>query len=154
MSEFKSYIGVKLIKAKPATFGEAQAVLKRPATEKDPAQDTPGYLVQYTDGYTSWSPKDIFDESHFDYDDYYAAIERNCMTDVWRGVQTNNIYLPKPPGASATIADNVITTRTQAIAGDQTYTDVTAILVNLHYQNASTWSVMPGKLRGGWPRAP
>ena len=78
MSEFKSYISVKLIKAKPATFGEAQAVLKRPATEKDPAQDTPGYLVlaQYTDGHTSWSPKDIFDESHFDYDDYYAALDK------------------------------------------------------------------------------
>ncbi|MEQ1730502.1 MAG: SprB repeat-containing protein, partial [Vicinamibacterales bacterium] len=75
------------------------------------------------------------------YDDYYAGIERNCMVDVWRGVQTNNYYLPKPMGASATIADNVITTRTQAIAGDATYTDVTAILVNLHYQNASTWSV-------------
>ena len=75
MSEFKSYIGVKLIKAKPATFGEAQAVLKRPATEKDPVQDTPGYLVQYTDGYTSWSPKDIFDKSHFDADSYYDALD-------------------------------------------------------------------------------
>lgn len=75
MSEFKSYIGVKLIKAKPATFGEAQAILKRPATEKDPVQDTPGYLVQYTDGYISWSPKDIFDKSHFDADSYYDALD-------------------------------------------------------------------------------
>ena len=75
MSEFQSYIGIKLIKAKPATFGEAQAILKRPATEKDPVQDTPGYLVQYTDGYTSWSPKDIFDKSHYDLDSYYEASE-------------------------------------------------------------------------------
>ena len=76
MSEFQSYIGVKLIKAKPATFGEAQAVLKRPATEKDPAPDTPGYLVQYIDGYLSWSPKGIFDESHFDSDRYYDALDK------------------------------------------------------------------------------
>lgn len=34
MSEFQSYIGIKLIKAKPATFGEARDILKRPATEK------------------------------------------------------------------------------------------------------------------------
>lgn len=32
MSEFQSYIGIKLIKAKPATFGEARDILKRPAT--------------------------------------------------------------------------------------------------------------------------
>lgn len=74
MSEFQSYIGIKLIKAKPATFGEARDILKRPATEKDPVQDTPGYLVQYTDGYISWSPKDIFDKSHFDSGRYYDAL--------------------------------------------------------------------------------
>ena len=73
MSEFKSYIGIKLIKAKPATFGEARDILKRPATEKDPVQDTPGYLVQYTDGYISWSPKDIFDKSHYGSEDYFEA---------------------------------------------------------------------------------
>jgi len=80
------------------------------------------------------------------YDDYYAAIERNCMEDVWRGVQTNNYYVPKPVTASATIVGNTITTRTQAIAGDATYTDVTGILVNLHYQNASTWTVTDNTL--------
>ncbi len=75
------------------------------------------------------------------YDDYYAAIEANCIVDAWRGVQTNNFYQAKPLGSSATIADNTITTQTQAIAGDATYTDVGGILVNLHYANASTWSV-------------
>ena len=35
MSEFQSYIGIKHIRAKPATFGEARDILKRPATEKD-----------------------------------------------------------------------------------------------------------------------
>ena len=34
MSEFQSYIGIKLIKAKPATFGEARDILKRPATRE------------------------------------------------------------------------------------------------------------------------
>ena len=73
-ADFKNYVGIKLIKAKPATWSEAQLALKRPVSEKDPAPDTPGYLVQYKDGYLSWSPKDIFDESHFDSDRYYDAL--------------------------------------------------------------------------------
>ncbi|MBK7876546.1 MAG: HYR domain-containing protein [Planctomycetes bacterium] len=75
------------------------------------------------------------------YDDYYAAIEDNCIVNAWRGVQTNNFYQPKPPGAAATISNNVITSATQVIAGDATYSDVGGILVNLHYSGASTWQV-------------
>lgn len=58
----KQYIGTKLVLAKPMTFEAAQKVLGReikPATiEKD------GYLVQYKDGYRSWSPKSVFDEAY------------------------------------------------------------------------------------------
>lgn len=77
--DFKNYVGIKHIKAKPATWAEAQAVLNRPVSEKDPAPDTPGYLTQDTDGYLSWSPKDTFDEAHFEnsgYCDYCAALDR------------------------------------------------------------------------------
>ena len=80
-ADFKDYIGIKHIKAKPATWLEAQLALKRPVSEKDPAPDTPGYLVQYKDGYLSWSPKDIFDESHFDSDRYYDALDE--LTDLY-----------------------------------------------------------------------
>ena len=75
-TDFKNYVGIKHIKAKPATWLEAQLALKRPVSEKDPAPDTPGYLVQYIDGYLSWSPKGIFDESHFDSDRYYDALDK------------------------------------------------------------------------------
>lgn len=56
------YIGTKVVMAKPMTMTEAQKVLGRelkPATvEKD------GYLVEYKDGYKSWSPKSVFDEAY------------------------------------------------------------------------------------------
>lgn len=48
----RKYIGTKIVTAYPQ--------------EKD---GTPGYGVIYADGYTSWSPKDVFDDS-------YRAIER------------------------------------------------------------------------------
>ena len=58
----KEYIGTKLIKAEPMTLQDAQKVLGRvikPATiEND------GYLVQYKDGYKSWSPKSVFDDAY------------------------------------------------------------------------------------------
>ncbi|MFZ1424399.1 MAG: HYR domain-containing protein, partial [Saprospiraceae bacterium] len=77
------------------------------------------------------------------YDDYYAAIENNCIEDAWRGVQVDNYFLPKPMGSSATIKNNTITTKTQTITGDPSspYTDVGGILANNLYQNASTWDV-------------
>ena len=58
----KKYIGTKVIKAEPMTMVEAQKVLGReikPATiEED------GYLVEYDNGYKSWSPKSVFEETY------------------------------------------------------------------------------------------
>lgn len=48
--------------AMPMTITEAQKVLGReikPATKEDD-----GYLVEYKDGYKSWSPKSVFDEAY------------------------------------------------------------------------------------------
>jgi hypothetical protein len=44
----KEYIGVKMVEAEPQ--------------EKD---GKPGYAVKYEDGYTSWSPKDVFERAYF-----------------------------------------------------------------------------------------
>lgn len=56
----KKYIGTKIVMAEPMTLTKAQKVLGRelkPATlEED------GYLVEYKDGYKSWSPKNVFEE--------------------------------------------------------------------------------------------
>lgn len=58
----KKFIGTKVIMAEPMTMTEAQKVLGReikPATiEED------GYLVEYKDGYKSWSPKSVFEEAY------------------------------------------------------------------------------------------
>ncbi len=45
----KEYIGVK----------------KVTAWEQDGKDGAPGYAVKYPDGYTSWSPKDVFEASYF-----------------------------------------------------------------------------------------
>lgn len=64
----KQYIGTKVIMAEPMTMTEAQKVLGRelkPATiEED------GYLVEYKDGYKSWSPKSVFEEAYKPYETF------------------------------------------------------------------------------------
>ena len=58
----KLYIGTKIVKAMPMTMTKAQKVLGReikPATVEEN-----GYLVEYKDGYKSWSPKSVFEEAY------------------------------------------------------------------------------------------
>ena len=58
----KKFIGTKVIKAMPMTMVEAQKVLGleiKPATKEDD-----GYLVEYKNGYKSWSPKSVFEEAY------------------------------------------------------------------------------------------
>lgn len=58
----KKYIGLKVVKAEPMTMTEAQKVLGR---ELKPAiAEEDGFLVEYKDGYKSWSPKSVFDEAY------------------------------------------------------------------------------------------
>jgi hypothetical protein len=55
-----NYIGTKLIKAEPINLVEAEEILHR----KIKAGHENGYLVEYEDGYKSWSPKDTFEKAY------------------------------------------------------------------------------------------
>lgn len=77
----KKYIGTKVIKAEPMTMKEAQKVLGReikPATVEEN-----GYLVEYKDGYKSWSPKSVFDEAYKPAETFLdrLAIEQHELTE-------------------------------------------------------------------------
>lgn len=54
----KKYIGVKIVMAEPMTNQAAAHVLERSVDEKNMVRE--GYLVEYEDGYKSWSPLDAF----------------------------------------------------------------------------------------------
>lgn len=77
----KKFIGTKVIMAMPMTMTEAQKVLGKeikPATfEED------GYLVEYKDGYKSWSPKSVFEEAYKPAETFLdrLAIEKHELTE-------------------------------------------------------------------------
>lgn len=64
----KKYIGTKVIMAEPMTMTEAQKVLGREIKPATVEED--GYLVEYKDGYKSWSPKSVFEEAYKPYEDF------------------------------------------------------------------------------------
>lgn len=89
----KKYIGTKEVEAMPMTLGEYINKSGR-NPYKDNAHDEAeeGYLVKYKDGYESWSPKQVFEESykcsdtfldrlHIEHDDLFDKFEK-CATFV------------------------------------------------------------------------
>lgn len=75
MLQLTQFTGTKTVKACPMSLGEAEKVLRRTidtsAVEED-REKVEGYLVEYEDGYRSWSPKEAFEkvyrvsETHLD----------------------------------------------------------------------------------------
>ena len=62
-SELKSYVGVKLVHAKPMT-GDAFKKSKGLPTTAEIKTNDEGYQVTYEDGYVSWSPKEVFEKAY------------------------------------------------------------------------------------------
>lgn len=58
----QKFIGVKLIAAMAMTSGLASQHTGRPVEQHERGRD--GYLVEYEDGYKSWSPKDVFEAAY------------------------------------------------------------------------------------------
>lgn len=77
----KRYIGTKVIMAEPMTMIEAQKVLGREIKPATVEED--GYLVEYKDGYKSWSPKSVFEEAYKPNETFLdrLSIEKHELTD-------------------------------------------------------------------------
>lgn len=66
MLEMTTFTGTKTVKACPMSLGEAEKVLGRKieTSAVENREESEGYLVEYEDGYRSWSPKDVFDKHY------------------------------------------------------------------------------------------
>lgn len=63
-----SYIGTKLIKAEAMNLGDYNKYRGWKIPEDENPQKE-GYLVQYSDDYISWSPKEVFEQAYLKVDD-------------------------------------------------------------------------------------
>ena len=73
----KNYIGKKQVKAEPLTLGLFIELTGRDPynNSKGHEENEPGYIVQYQDGYKSWSPKEVFEKAYHPVDTYLERIE-------------------------------------------------------------------------------
>lgn len=58
-----SYIGTKTLNTKPMNLGEYNKERGWTIPENEDPERT-GYMVQYEDGYISWSPKEVFESAY------------------------------------------------------------------------------------------
>jgi len=59
----ETYIGTKVIKASPLSKHDFDR-MKDGRLPADTDEDQEGYLVEYEDGYKSWSPKVVFERCY------------------------------------------------------------------------------------------
>ena len=83
----KMYQGTKVVQAEPMTMEEAynQHLLQ---AGKTPRKGQDGYKVIYQDGYTSWSPKEVFERAYEPCDTFLERmnIEQIDLTDKLLGL--------------------------------------------------------------------
>lgn len=66
----KQYIGTKQVKAEPMTRTEAEKLLGKEIKPAKAEYGEEGYLIEYKDGYQSWSPKEVFDKAYKPCEDF------------------------------------------------------------------------------------
>lgn len=64
MEQKETYVGTKTIKAVPMNITDAEKVLGKSITPAKAEYSGDGYLVEYEDGYQSWSPKEVFEKAY------------------------------------------------------------------------------------------
>lgn len=110
--KMKKYIGTKIIEAAPAIrkggkVYDANELIPR---SMEPVKE--GYKVRYSDGYESFSPKDVFEEAYRPIDgmNFGLAIEamkkcKKCRRAGWNG---KNQYIELASAISYTSPEGVI----------------------------------------------
>lgn len=107
----KTYIGTKIIDARPMTRGEYNIFRGWQIPENENPEDE-GYLVKYPDGYISWSPKPVFEEAYRECDSMPFGLAVEAMKKgkkvKRRGWNGKNQYIELATGISYKSADGEI----------------------------------------------
>lgn len=84
----KYFIGVKIIKAKPMTLGDYNKHRGWNIPEnEDP--NTSGFLVEYPDGYQSWSPDTVFKDAYLEIGEDPSKITQEMVDNFIGKVETS-----------------------------------------------------------------
>lgn len=92
--QMKQYTGTKTVKAMPMTMGEAyeRKLLKNGVRPSECEMDKAGYLVEYEDGYQSWSPADVFKKAYKPSETRLDRLRIECE-ELWARSKELDAYL-------------------------------------------------------------
>lgn len=127
----KQFIGTKIIKAKPMDLGEYNNYRGWTIpTDEDPEKK--GYLVEYPDGYQSWSPAEVFEEAYRQTDNMNFGLAIEAMKKGhkvarcgWNGKDMFVVYMPpmQLPPYNTQGTDRKVNDRTAKFIGEDTPLD-------------------------------
>ena len=138
----KTYIGTKIIEAKPMTRGDYNTFRGWKIPEDENPEDR-GYFVKYPDGYISWSPKEVFEEAYRECDSmpFGLAIEamkkgKRVKRKGWNG---KNQYIQLATGISYKSADGEIVNCEHDAIGNQAIAFVGTSGVQMGWLASQGW---------------
>ena len=99
----EKYIGVKIVKAKPMMLIEAEELLQR----KIKSGNEEGYLVEYEDGYQSWSPKEALEKAYRKFGSDKNTVTQDDVDSFIVGIDSTQIG-DKTTVVKATLANGFI----------------------------------------------
>lgn len=102
------FIGFKMVEAEPMNLVDAEELLQR---KIKPGHED-GYLVQYEDGYKSWSPKEVFEKAYMKVSNNNTIAETN-VNDFVKGIEYQK-WGDKTTIAMATLANGFIITESSS----------------------------------------
>lgn len=127
----KKYTGTKTIMAMPMAKTEAEIALSRSLAYAKGGED--GYLVEYPDGYKSWSPKERFEEAYkiadtyldrlrIEYDDVKERVlklQTFLMSEEFRGMPEEKKEKLKNQSLAMSIYLGILACRIDEVKMDQ-----------------------------------
>lgn len=88
----KQYVGVKLIEAQEMTRFEAQ---EKGLIRDIKHVDEQGYIVKYSDDYSSWSPKNTFDKAYTELEQDQKNMRQKVCDICEEANEEQDVFLPQ-----------------------------------------------------------
>ena len=138
----KAFVGTKAIKAKPLNREDYTAMRGWTLPEDEDGADE-GYLVEYADGYISWSPKGTFEEAYSEVGDRVTLEEVNAAMAKVETIQ----HSPNTSITTVTMTNGYTILESSACVDPSNFDLATGEEINLNKIRDEIWKLLGYELK-------